>query len=623
MPVASLFAAAWTDFGRTWPKLLVTDILYQLVAFILLTPLIGVGFRTSLSLAGRSVLADEDILFFVLSPIGLVTLVVVAAAGLAVVAAEQSALLTIGFGAVRDTRVEVREALSVAARHLGSILAIAARLVGRVLLVAAPFLGACGLAYWSLLTELDINYYLTHKPPPFWLAAALIGATLLALAWLLVPRLLGWVYVLPLHLFEDVSPGRALAESARRAQGNRSTIATVLAGWALVSVLLNAVALGVATFLGRVLVPRAQGSISVLLLVMGGLLLFWYVVHALVTLLQASSLALLVARLYEGYGSTKAARLPTEAKGSLTGDARSGLALTGVLGGLLAATVAAGAVGYFLLKSVRTDDDVLVIAHRGAAGRAPENTLASFEAAIDDGADLLELDVQETRDGVVVVIHDSDFMKIAGERVKVWDGNLEELRAFDIGSWFSPAFSSERLPTLEEVLALAKRRGARLDIELKYYGHNERLEERVVELVESAGMASDVVIMSLKADMVAKVRRLRPEWTVGLLTAKAVGELTRADADFLAVHVGMVDPAFVRRAHHSGKDVYVWTVNDPVNMSTMMSRGVDGVITDEPALARSVIADRAGLGSIERLLLEASIWLGADTREPPPEADIR
>jgi glycerophosphoryl diester phosphodiesterase len=270
---------------------------------------------------------------------------------------------------------------------------------------------------------------------------------------------------------------------------------------------------------------------------------------------------------------------------------------------------------------VRVDDDVIVIAHRGAAGRAPENTLAAFRAAIEDGADIVELDVQETSDGEVVVLHDSDFMKLAGDPRKLWNLSLAEARAIDIGSWFDPRYSEERIPTLSEVLELCRGQ-ARVDIELKYYGHDQSLEERVVRIVEEADMASDVVVMSLNLAAMRKMRELRPTWTLGVLAATAVGDLTSVDLDFLAVHSGMATHGFTRRAHRAGKDVYAWTVNDPVHMSRLATRGVDGLITDEPALARSVLESRAEMSSVERLLLEAAFWLGAVPNEPPAEADL-
>ena len=99
---------------------------------------------------------------------------------------------------------------------------------------------------------------------------------------------------------------------------------------------------------------------------------------------------------------------------------------------------------------------------------------------------------------------------------------------------------------------------------------------------------------------------LRPNWRVGLLAATAIGDMTRLEADFLAVNTGMATTDFIRRARKAGRDVYVWTVNDPLSMSRMISRGAVGLITDEPALAREVLSERAKLSTSERLLLQVA-----------------
>jgi len=129
-------------------------------------------------------------------------------------------------------------------------------------------------------------------------------------------------------------------------------------------------------------------------------------------------------------------------------------------------------------------------------------------------------------------------------------------------------------------------------------------------------------VMSLKYDAVQKMRQLRPEWTIGLLSATAVGNLTRLHADFLAVHTGLVGPSFVRAAHKSGKKVFAWTVNDSIQMSTMITLGVDGLITDEPALARAVLSQRADMNPVERLLLSLSLYFGVTPKQLGPETDI-
>ncbi len=182
----------------------------------------------------------------------------------------------------------------------------------------------------------------------------------------------------------------------------------------------------------------------------------------------------------------------------------------------------------------------------------------------------------------------------------------------DIGSWFGPEFSDQRVPTLDEVLELCQGK-IRVNIELKYYGHDQQLEQRVIDLVKAHGMDNDVVIMSLKKAGIDKFKRLQPDWPAGLLTAKAVGDLSRVEVDFLAVNVGLATPSFIRAVHRRNKQVYVWTVNDALTMSTMMAHGVDNIITDRPALALTVKRERMKLNPIERILLQLAAVIGAST----------
>ena len=619
--ISDVFSRATRDFLRVWRELLTTDLIYKVVAFVLLIPLAGLALSLFVSTSGGPALSDQDILFFVLTPIGLVALVVVGAVTLTIVALEQACLMTIGMAAVDTAHVSTTAALWFGAGRAGSVLKVALRLVTNVLLVATPFLLAGGIIYLTLLTEFDINFYLTEKPPAFWYAASIIGTLLLVMAVALIYRLVGWIFALPLHLFEAMEPREALKASQERTKGNRWTVFGVMAGWFGFTAFLSAVALGVVNLLGRAILPSLADSMGILVFTMGGLVLIWSVANLVVGLISASAFALLAVRLYDRLGRSQDARFAWP-EVSEPRRARSGRVLSTktLLAGLAVAAIAAGVVGGLFVDRIHLDDDVLIMAHRGAAGAAPENTLASVERGIADGTDFVEIDVQETADGEVVVIHDSDLKKVGGVNLKIWGATYEELQRIDVGRWFSPEFADEHVPKLEQVLELCRDK-AGVNIELKYYGHDQRLEERVVEIVERTRMESQIVVMSLKYDAVQKMRRLRPEWTIGLLTATAVGNLTRLDADFLAVHTGLVTSSFVRAAHNRGKKVFAWTVNDPIQMSTMITLGVDALITDEPALARAVLLERAEMNPAERLLLSLSPYFGVTPEQMGPETD--
>ncbi len=586
-----------------------THLAYIALGVILFTPLVGVLGHLLLHLSGKTALSDLDIAYFLLSPIGMAALIVMAALLIAILAFEQASLMAISAGAVRGLHIGVLQAVHFTARRAARIFRFTIHLVARLLIITLPFLAICGAIAWLLLTDYDINYYLSEKPPVFLIAAAVIAVLLLAMLVVLIHKLLGWSLALPLVLFTDTSPASAFAESIKLVEGHKREVVTALLSWAVVALLLGAVVVVCVQLLGSLLAPLFFDSIKLLVIVLGGIIALWSLGNLVTTTFTSGSFAALVVIFFERYGSITTSDLADKQPRRLWRMTAPRFALL-----LIGAVVAAALAGSWLLNGIQTQDDVVVIAHRGAAGKAPENTLASMRQAIEDGADMLEIDVQESSDGEVAVIHDSDFMKLSGVDLKVWDGSLKQLQEIDVGSWFGPGFSAERVPTLAQVLEVARGKVG-VVIELKYYGHDQQLEQRVVEIVEEAGMVDDIVIMSLEVKGIEKIRKLRPQWVIGLLSTMAVGNLAKLDLDFLAVNMSMATSGFIRRTHAAGKKVFVWTVNDAVSISRMISLGVDGIITDEPEMARNVVTERSGLSSVERLLIHTAVLFG---RPIPP-----
>jgi glycerophosphoryl diester phosphodiesterase len=602
---------------QDWQQVFTLHLAYTALGIILFTPLVAIISRLLLGLSDQPALADQDIAWFLLSPAGIAALVFLAGLTIAIFGFEQASLMTMGAGHAQGLHIGTLTALRFTALRAHSIFIFAVRLVVRVLLLTLPFVAASGAIAWFLLSTYDINYYLAEQPAEFWIAAVMIGLLLLAMLLILVSKLLAWSMALPLVLFAGIAPAKSFSRSERLTRGHKRRLLKILAIWALLAFIFSTLVLGIVQLLGSWLAPKFFDSIDWLVPVLGGLVALWMLGNFVATVFAAGSLGYALIGFYQQYCATEARTdLVAMTREQPTRGWRLSAPLLTLM--LAAAVVSAVLVGNWLVDGIQIKDTVTVVAHRGAAGRAPENTLASIRAAIEDASDWVEIDVQETVDGEVVVIHDSDFMKLAGVDLKVWDSTLEQVRDIDIGSWFDPQFSAERVPTLVEVLEEAKGK-ARVVIELKYYGHDQQLEQRVVDIVEQLGMTDEVAIMSLKYEGVQKIRALRPDWTIGLLSAKAIGDLTSLDVDFLAVAMGMASPGFVRRSHEQGKQVFVWTVNDAVSLSRMMSLGVDGVISDEPALAREVIADRAGLNSAERLLMHTAILFG----KPEPQRHYR
>jgi glycerophosphoryl diester phosphodiesterase len=516
------------------------------------------------------------------------------------------------FASSTNEQLRVIGALRFAIGHAWPVIQLAARVVLRTALAAAPFLGALAAVYFTLLTEYDINYYLKEKPPAFIASLAIGGIIAVAMVAVLLWLFTGWVFALPLVVFEDVRPSAALRMSRERARGRRRTLLLWIGGFFLAMFVLSSLATAIVGWLGRLIVPQSTASLRLLALAIGATLLVWAAVNLVVNLLGDTAFAALLFRLY--WHNARSVGAPTSLHAGVSTEITTprGVRLTRwrLLASGAVGAVAALLIGAIVVSRMNVDDGrVLIMAHRGASKAAPENTLAAFRKAIDDRADWIELDVQETADGQVVVFHDSDFMKLSNVNLKIWDATMDRLKDIDIGSWMSPAFKDQRVPTLAEVLDTCKGK-IRVDIELKYYGHDEQLEQRVADIVDSHDMALQIMAMSLKADAVRKMKSIRPQWKVGQLMSVYAGNLKKLDADFLAVNAAFVNRRFIRAAHANGKQVYVWTVNDAATMSRMIGCGVDGLLTDKPELARSVLEQRAGMTAPQRLLLELAAILG-------------
>lgn len=592
--------------------LIVSDLLFKAITLLLLTPLVSLLFRLFVFASGRTVLADADIARFLLHPLGWLTFVLVGGAVVCIFALEQAVLMTVCIGAKQQMQFQPRTVLLFVAANSARLLQLTSRIVAQLAMVVLPFLAVGGIVYWLLLTDHDINFYLTNKPPKFWLAFSLIGADLFVMAGLILKKISGWAFATQLLLYEKLSPGNALKESQQRALGHRLTISRAFVAWAIFNIAVGFIVSVVVIGLGQLVVPLATGSLWTLMFTVGLVMMLATLTNLATTLLSNVSCSSLLGLLYIKLAARVTVSLPEISEqttrflpGKFT---RRRMLVCSAICALIA-----GLVGATAMHGMNLEDRVEITAHRGGAGLAPENTLAAIRQAIEDGTDWIEIDVQETKDGVVVVAHDSDLAKVAGNPVKIWDATAVELRSIDIGSYFGPQFNGERVPTLEEVLQICKGKVG-VNIELKYYGHAQDLENRVIELVERFEMESEIVVMSLESKGIDKLKSLRPEWTVGLLTAVVAGDLTRARADFLAVKSSIATPAFIQAAHDRGKTVSAWTVNDGYAMSAMISRGVDNLITDYPDVARRVLAERQQMSPLERLMVELAFYLGV---KPP------
>lgn len=233
--------------------------------------------------------------------------------------------------------------------------------------------------------------------------------------------------------------------------------------------------------------------------------------------------------------------------------------------------------------------NIKIVAHRAGATFAPENTIAALNKAIEAQADMAEIDIQETSDHVLIVMHDSNFKRTTGLDQNVWETDYATVKSLDTGSSYSLDFTGEPIPTLEKMLDAAKNK-IHLMIELKSTGHEENLEEKTIDLIRQHGMENQCSIASMDQNILKRSKEIAPEIKTVYITTLLFADLYNISyIDSYSVETTFLTRGLIAQAHYENKKVYVWTANKEKNILKIIDYKADGLITDNPELARYYI----------------------------------
>lgn len=248
----------------------------------------------------------------------------------------------------------------------------------------------------------------------------------------------------------------------------------------------------------------------------------------------------------------------------------------------------------------------LIVAHRGASGHAPENTMVAFRMGFERDADAVEGDFRLTRDGVVVAMHDADLLRTTGDPRRVDEVDFIDLQRLDAGAWGpwrARGFAGERIPSLEAILeSLPERRGVFIEVK-----DSPRLVPALIEVVERSGIDVEMVtVISFDPAVIDTVKSRRPEWRALWVTGFerredgwspdleeliATARRVRADGVDVQASLEVLDETFVSAVRNAGLELHVWTVDDPEVASVMVELGVDSITTNQPKALRRSMAE--------------------------------
>lgn len=272
------------------------------------------------------------------------------------------------------------------------------------------------------------------------------------------------------------------------------------------------------------------------------------------------------------------------------------------LGTLFTYEVMIGNINLFVIK----ENTLEITAHRGASRLYPENTFIAFYKAKEMEADWIELDVHATKDGKMIIMHDSSLKRTTGLKKKIWQVTYEEIKDLDADILFGEEFKGEKIPLLEDVLKWAKANKIKLNIEMKPSGYETDFELSVVNLIKKYDLEEDCAITSQVYELLKTVKQLDNKIKTGYIMPFAFGDfISLEDIDLFSVELTNVNQTMVDAIHKRGKKLHVWTVNTREDIEKMMDLEVDNIITDDVDLAKQLIEEKREKNVIE----ETIIWI--------------
>ena len=583
----ALLRDGWRTVRKAGAPVLLLMLAFHLAILAIAFPLIGWLFREALRASGMMVLD------FAALRIGgglTVTFALIAAIGVLAfwLGSLQFAVLVL---AVRRARLGIALTPRDAMRDIGRI---ARKLVrpSSLPLVFYLFL-VLPLTGFGFTTALARGITL----PPF-ISGELMKSqtTALALTLFFVALLflsIRWALTVPIFALTDETGGRSMRLSWRltgrlAAVPLVGAVLTVLLLAGIATIALSVVAI-LPTALSDELSPDASPLVAALSL--GAAQVAGALLTATVTMMLAAILVVMLERRAEGAGIVlRVPPIGSLATGS-TGNGRPRKKRTAALltGIAVVAAIALGIADLPVIQGLARQPDTLVLAHRGFGDGGVENTIGGLEAAARAGADLVEMDVMQTKDGEFVVMHDANLGRLAGKDVAVKDLTLDEITAIEVHDL---AGHRDRIPSLRDYVTRAAELEMPLLIEIKLGGADtpDHVDRLVAEL-ESLDALDRNIYHTLDRASVDRLKQLRPDLTVGYIMAFAAIGVPDTPADFVVVEEWSATDEMQRAAREAGLGFLAWTINGEAGMREHLRRGSDGIITDHPDLALALRAE--------------------------------
>lgn len=578
------------DFRASYPKLLLFEYLYMLLTSFVIIPVITLIFNRVLTVVGSGSLLNGEVYRLGRSYEGVAGLVMIGLVASFALFIELCVLIILVQQRYFGKKTAIADALLTTLRQTPRLFGFGIVQLIVFMLVLIPFIDS----------PLSASFYALFNVPIFLHSKVLSASYTMTFVYVIVLiavvyTVLRWIFVLHFIVLEGKTITEAIRASLALTRGRRLQLFL----WMF---LLNAAVFGAGfTAIQSLSYLPSWLDINVLKVFTNHYsLTVSTILTYMLTLLLLPVNIIFLTRLYYKYSLDKGSKPQDRLKvfasrlGILEHRIVSSIKSKGRRKSrLLYAAIAALYLVLALFLGFKANDNlvyakwsVLISAHRGDTENAPENSIPSIKAAIEKGIQSVEIDVQLTKDGVAVLNHDYTLMRAAGESRRVSDLTYDEVVRLEIGA--DANGDAVYIPTLSEALSEAQGR-IKLLIDLKPYGSEDELAREVAGLVQYYGMEQDVYVQSFDSHTLRQIRMIAPEIKIGQILYFALGDLSGLDVDFYTVEKVMLTEQLVKQVHDAGREVWVWTVNSAGDMKEVLKYKIDGMITDYPVRAQSMI----------------------------------
>ncbi|NIK12068.1 glycerophosphodiester phosphodiesterase family protein [Alkalibacillus almallahensis] len=585
-----LFKRSLDDFKTTYPQHLAFAIFYMLLTSFIFVPVASIFFNRILVYIDAPTLINNEVYSVALSYTGISILILVGLIVFILLFIQFAVFIVIAQKQYFKKPITVANALITGFARAKKLLSISVLPLILVLLLLTPFIRT---PLNEIVYDLNMSILYSGHLSLSYVSLAVYFSILMFVLYII----LRWIFVIHFIVIEKNNVRHAIKRSMKLTKRHQKSI--------LINVLsINVLIVVASTFILYLLslIPNVMTGTIIGELIEHYLVTITSIIATLSTLVLIPVNVIMLTRLFYQYKHeeeqevtddlelSRSIRLAVAERKAYSFFRRRRLLIS-----LLVIVYVTGVFAYNQTISgnlVYLDWNVEVAAHRGDSKNAPENSMSAVESAIEQGLNVVEVDVQLTRDNVLVLHHDKTLLRTAGAPERVSDLTYNELRTHDIGSSFSEEFAGESIPRLEDVFEVAQEAGVKLLLDVKPDENEEALARNLAILLEEKEMIGETYVQSFNNQFLQSIRDENEEIEIGQIVFTAVGDLSRLDVDFYTVHQTMLSDDLVNELKRDGYGIWVWSTNIDRTANQVLQYDVDGIITKTPDVVLRMIEIR-------------------------------